>query len=302
MKKIKLPVPSDHLNLDYTFLSGQIFHWIRDGEGGWQGTIGSIPVTLVRINAVELEAGIPDDSCTEETVTLILRFLRMDTSLSEVQESLTQKDSRLAPVFRAYPGLRLLKQDPFPCLVGFICSVVTNIPRIRLSITELCRRFGRVDGPHCIFPALHQLAEASPADLRVGAIEFRARTLSLVCRELVQRGGEAYLESLRDMTMEDARKNLESLPGIGPKIADCVLLFALGFDEAFPLDTHTWRVAEQWFDIGEGRGHRDYRRVSALLRGHFGRFAGWAQQYLYFAELHKSRRNPLKNLEELTNS
>lgn len=297
-KTYALEVPGSQLNLDYTLLSGQVFHWSRDENGGWHGAVGDTFVKCHRQDENRIEVTLSSEQSPEDTTDSLIRFFRLDSNLQKIKYDLSCRDARLESVFDAYPGLRLLQQNPFHCLVGFICSVVTNIPRIRLSITELCRRFGSVDGYCCTFPSLTQLAEASPSELRVGAMEFRARTLSAVCHELLARGGVGYLESLRTLTFEEAHQQLDSLPGIGPKIADCVLLFSLGFDIAFPLDTHTWRVADQWFGIGAGRSVKDYREASARLRDHFGPFAGWAQQYLYFDQLRKSSRDPLKNLEK----
>lgn len=277
---LTLRVDPAELDLDLTLRSGQVFRWRRMGEGEWTGLIGGCPVTLRQDGDCLLCAG--DASAGE-----ITRFLRLDISLSSICQDLTARDPALAPLFERWRGLRLLRQSPVECLLSFVCAVATSIPRIQWSLEELSSRFGCACGDgRRAFPSLHTLACAEPADLRVGAMEFRCRSLSAAARALQALGGEQYLQSLRELSYPDAAAALVRIPHVGAKVADCVLLFSLGFDCAFPLDTHTWRAAAaRWPLPPHSRTVAGYRTVSAWLRQHLGQWAGWAQQYIYLDSL-----------------
>jgi N-glycosylase/DNA lyase len=286
-----IPIAPGSLDLDRTFASGQVFRWKRLGAQDWAGPLGG--------DAVRLSLASPDlltvwHSRGEPFRGEVERFLRLDVDLATVLEDLRRRDARLGPVLDAHQGLRVLRQDPVECLLSFVCAVVTSIPRISMSLEEVCRVFGRRTALDLqIWPDLETLAEARPEDLRLGCLEFRCRSLSRAAQALRERGGAAYLEGLRHLPYEQASAELVTLPHVGPKVADCVLLFALGFDEAFPLDTHTWRLAERLCGgPGIRRTPRGYREMSRLLRERLGPWAGWAQQYLFYDSLAARRLRP----------
>lgn len=286
-----IPIAPGSLDLDRTFASGQVFRWKRLGVQDWAGPLGG--------DAVRLTLASPDlltvwHSRGEPARGEVERFLRLDVDLAALLEDLRRRDARLGPVLDAHQGLRVLRQDPVECLLSFVCAVVTSIPRISMSLEEVCRVFGRRTALDLqIWPDLKTLAEARPEDLRLGGLEFRCRSLSRAAQALRERGGAAYLEGLRHLPYEQASAELVTLPHVGSKVADCVLLVALGFDEAFPLDTHTWRLAERLYGgPGIRRTPRGYREMSRLLRERLGPWAGWAQQYLFYDSLAARRLRP----------
>jgi len=287
----RITVPAGSLDLDLTLSSGQVFRWKRLGPQDWAGPLAGDGVRLSMSGPdcllVRHPAG--DDARGD-----VESFLRLDVDLGSVRDELSRRDGRLECLFERYPGLRVLRQDPVECLLSFVCAVVTNIPRISMSLEEVCRVFGRRTARGVlIWPDLEVLAEAEPEQLRLGGLEFRCRSLSRAARALRERGGAAYLEGLRGLAYEEAFAELTSLPHVGPKVADCVLLFGLGFDEAFPLDTHTWRAAQRLFgDAAVRRTGRGYREMSRRLRARLGPWAGWAQQYLYFNSIAAGRSRP----------
>lgn len=218
---------------------------------------------------------------------MLQRFLRLDVSTASVRQVALEADPRLAPLFERFAGLRILRQEPVECLLSFVCAVATSISRIRWSIEELTLALGSsVDSEHRAFPTLAALAEVEPERLRVGAMEFRCRSLSRAARDLQALGGERFLREVCVMPYEEAAKALTQISGVGRKIADCALLFSLEHDEAFPLDTHTWRVAQALYGLpGSSRTPAAYQRTSQVLRDRFGPLAGWIQQYLYLFSL-----------------
>lgn len=281
-----LSVPAVELNLAHTFTSGQTFRW-SGNNGIWEGPLDGGWVRLSH-NRDCLSVESTGASVTPESIR---RFLRLDVSLADVARSAAEADPRIGPLFSRYRGLRVLRQDPVECLLSFVCAVVTSIPRIRWSVEELSRSLGQQIAPgRWCFPSLDALADASPEVLRVGGMEFRCRNLSKAARTLRALGGEEFLRDVALLPYSSALQKLTQIPGVGRKIADCALLFSLGHDEAFPLDTHTWRLAEALYGLpASARTPKAYAAAAQLLRDRFGQMAGWAQQYLYFFSLLESR-------------
>lgn len=279
---ITLHIPPDELSLDLTFSSGQLFRWKQVRPGVWDGPLGGNFITIARDDCRVLVWS-RGESVEEESVR---RFLRLDTPLAGVRDEIAARDPSVRWLFEGYAGLRVLAQPPIECLLSFACSAATNLARIRWSIEEICSRFGEsVPGGHA-FPGLAAIASAVAGDLRVGGMEFRCRNLSAAARSLHAAGGERFLADVRNLPYEEAAAALATLPGIGPKIADCALLFSLGFDCAFPLDTHTWRMAARHCRAPAfPRTARGYRETSRFLREKYGPYAGWLQQYLFVHDL-----------------
>lgn len=281
VSRLAISIPRNELDLDLTLSSGQVFRWRRADTGEWHGAIGKSPVCLVSTKH-GIEVRTAGRGVTEEDIRC---FLRLDVSLSQVQADLESRDARLSQLFSRTPGLRILRQEPVECLLSFVCAVATSIVRIEWSLEEIARRFGQPIGPEdCAFPGLATLADVDPEQLRLGGMEFRCRSLSRAARGLRALGGGAFLQSLKQMPYEEAFRALLGIPHVGPKVADCVLLFSLGFDAAFPLDTHTRRTAAMWYGLdARASAGAAYTSASAVLRSTLGPYAGWAQQYLYCA-------------------
>ena len=180
-------------------------------------------------------------------------------------------------------------------MISYICATYKNIPAIKQMIRNLSTRFGRpvtFDGQEIhTFPEANALAGATLGDLKACKLGYR----SLNVRETAKlvSSGRFDLESLRKMPYQEAKKMLLSLPGVGSKVADCVLLFSLGKLEAFPVDVWMKRVIlecysqffESWFPerirYGKSLSMRDYQTIYDFGRHHFGEYLGYAQEYLY---------------------
>ena len=178
--------------------------------------------------------------------------------------------------------MRLLRQDPWECLASFICSSSKQIVQIQQIIGLLCRRYGRpipvLEGaqPAWSFPDAERLANVSALELRDCKLGFRAPYLAGTAAKIA--AGELDLSRLGRLPLTEAREALLTLPGVGVKIADCVLLFAYGFPEAFPLDVWIMRALRKlYFPRRTARIHR----LRHFSQTHFGPQAGYAQQYLF---------------------
>jgi N-glycosylase/DNA lyase len=183
----------------------------------------------------------------------------------------------------------VLRQPALETLLTFVCSPASNITRITRSIDALARLYGepiaRVDGStQHGFPSLERLAATTPGELmRTTGLGFRGRYLRAIAQALLA-GPAGWVEGLAERDYEAARRELMTLPAIGPKIADCVCLFGLGHDAAVPVDTHVWQLARELFPgqiATRTLTPSTYDGVRAAYRACYGDRAGWAQQYLY---------------------
>ncbi len=181
-----------------------------------------------------------------------------------------------------YPGLRILRQEPWECLVSFICSANSNIPRISTNVEDMSKSFGRLlefDGHgRNTFPSADALADAGEQALRDLGLGFRAKYVAAAAKRIAQ--GEIDLYSLREASYDDALESLISLAGIGDKVGNCILLFSMDKLEAFPVDVWIDRALREWYpEVAEKKLSRKAMRPWA--QEYYGAYAGYANQYLF---------------------
>jgi len=263
-------------DLDATLSSGQAFRWRRDGNN-WEGVIGERWVRLtpepagIRAFAAE--------SCTEWS--WLTHYLQSEIVLDDILKTFP-KDLPLSESVAACRGLRLLRQEPWECLASFICSSTKQIVQIQQIIDLICQRFGKpLSLPNQTargfgFPSAAQIAGSSEAELRSCKMGFRAPYVRAAAQAIV--AGELDLESVRSLPYQEARNALTQLPGVGEKIANCVLLFAFGFPEAFPVDVWIMKALRQLYFP---KRRPTPARLRRFVASYFGPHAGYAQQYLF---------------------
>jgi N-glycosylase/DNA lyase len=263
-------------DLAATLDSGQVFRWRRHG-GGWSGVVGRHWVCLREEgSSIVAEAAEPVADWSWLT-----EYLQLDLVLSEVLDTFPD-DEPMRAAMAACRGLRLLRQDPWECLAAFILSSTKQIVQIRQIVSRLCERYGEpVAAPAGeesgrAFPSPARLAEASETELRACKMGFRAPYLLGAARRIAS--GQFDLARPGELPLEGARSELLNLPGVGPKIADCVLLFAYGFPKAFPVDVWVLRALRELYFPGR---RATLRRLLRFAATHFGPHAGYAQQYLF---------------------
>ena len=285
---IKLDLSKTPFNLDYTLSCGQTFRWQHDEW--WVGVVGQAVLKLQQKGGTLKFEGSADNLNSE----FVKRYFRLDDDLNKIYSQIA-KDKHVREAVDRFRGLRLLRQEPWECLISYICATHTSIPAIKQMIYELSRRFGRsiaFEGEVFFgFPRPQALAEASVGELRLCKLGYRAESVGETAR-LVGKGG-FDLESLRRMPYAEAKKALMSLPGVGPKVADCVLLFSLDKLEAFPIDVWMKRIMLDfyagYFDPSfvnrvkckAGLSLGEYRAIYDVGRRVFGDYLGYAQEYLY---------------------
>jgi N-glycosylase/DNA lyase len=274
-------------DLAATLDSGQVFRWQRQNDS-WTGVIGKNQVRLA-----QTREGIFAETAEPQKCWDWLRdFLQTETDLAAVLKTFPGDEPMRAAVAACH-GLRVLRQDPWECLASFILSSTKQIVQIRQIIALLCERFGEpINGRDVepaarpdsatgralqfAFPSPEKIANATEAGLRACKMGFRAPSLLAAAREIA--GGKFDLEKIRALEYPEARAELMKLRGVGGKIADCVLLFAYGFDSAFPVDVWIERALQQLYFPRRRASERKLRHFATT---HFGPHAGHAQQYLF---------------------
>ncbi len=205
----------------------------------------------------------------------VSRFFRLDDDMDEIYRQIG-KDDFIRRTIELYRGLRLIRHDPWECLVSFLCSSAKNIPHIKCIVEHLCRHYGATvslgDYRGYGFPSPDRIRGGG--DLERIKAGFRARYLL----EISRRAKSMDLMALGRLEYRDAKRELMALPGVGEKIADCVLLYSLDFAEAFPVDTWIRKAMRMGYHGGKGLPDR---RIQEFAQRYFGRYAGYAQLYLY---------------------
>ncbi|MEN9574280.1 MAG: hypothetical protein RL514_2135 [Verrucomicrobiota bacterium] len=293
---ILLPPPPDY-DLPATLASGQAFRWRPVGDA-WEGIISGHHFRL-RQTPTDISAELLGACGTSTAPDLLRHFLQLDADLPAILATFPD-DPPMRAAVAACRGLRLLRQEPWECLVSFICSSTKQIVQIQQIIALLCERFGeripvgeavrslkltplkQSETPHGVscesfaFPTAACLAACSEAELRTCKMGFRAPYILAAARAVA--AGELDLAQLHNLPTVEARAALMALHGVGRKIADCVLLFAYGKQDAFPVDVWVRRaLTELYFP----RRRPSEQRLEHFANTHFGPNAGYAQQYLF---------------------
>ncbi len=268
---VLLPTPPPY-HLGRTLQCGQVFRWQVDGTGVRGVFLGR------RVRLQQTPEGIVVwGLAADREVQQLRHYLGLDAPLDAIEQRLAQ-DPVLGRLIAQTSGIALLRQDPWECLISFIVSAFNNIPKIELSLDRLARRFGpQVAADAWGFPTPALLAAASLRALRACALGYRAPYVRDVATLVTQ--GQVDLDALRSAEYDAARRALLALPGVGAKVADCVLLFAYGKGEAFPVDVWVKRAVERWYFRGR---RRTERRIGEFARSRFGPLAGYAQQHLFY--------------------
>jgi N-glycosylase/DNA lyase len=277
-------IPVRDYDLGATLNSGQAFRW-KCQERGWEGVIGRRWLCL-RSDGFSITAEATGPAGDWKWLT---DYLQTDLDLGAVLGTFPDDEPMRAAV-NSCRGLRLLRQEPWECLASFILSSTKQIVQIRQIVALLCERFGEPipAGPQCgaahSFPGPERLACATESELRGCKMGFRAPYLLATARRVAD--GEVDLNSLRQLPVEAARAELMKLPGVGRKIADCVLLFACGFPSAFPVDVWVMKALQKLYFR---KRRATTKRLLKFSETHFGPNAGYAQQYFFHYMRTKAR-------------
>jgi N-glycosylase/DNA lyase len=275
-------------NLEATLCCGQTFRWNKQGEW-WYGVVRDKAFKLCQIgNELEFE---------DVDADFVKDYFGLADDLPRIYSQIG-RDVQMTNAIETFRGLRILHQDPWECLISYICATYKNISAIKQMLFNLSKRFGdKIDFEGNIFhtfPNAERLAKASLKELRECSLGYRAKFVSETAKTV--RENDFEFERLRRAPYERAKAELLDFPGVGRKVADCVLLFSLGKVDAFPVDVWIRRAIVRHYAsyfpdkfVNRIRGQKsltdsEYEKLNSFGRKHFGKYAGYAQEYLYHYE------------------
>lgn len=254
------------------FECGQAFRWIAEDDGSYT------TVAFGKVLNVKEENGTVEMNTTQEEFDNIWKdYFDMNRDYKSMRETLSIEET-LKDAMEYGKGIRILNQEPFETIITFIISQNSNITRIKNAVNFIANTYGqKIDETYSRFPTPEELARASIEDLRINArVGYRDRYIVESAKLISE--GKLDMELLKNADIETARTELMKLPGVGPKVCDCILLFAFKRSESFPVDVWIKRVMEELY-LGEVTPKN---KIADEGRRIFGENAGFAQQYLFY--------------------
>ena len=270
--------PDQVFSLDATLGCGQVFRWDRTREGWWYGVVEN-RVIKIRQDGNTL-------AFTGARAPFIRYYFSLDADLAGIHDSI-DADPFVHACIAMSRGLRLIRQPPWECAISYICSTNSNIPTIRRRIAAIAERYGDAipfeDKTYHAFPepsAIVCEGHDGLTECRLGYRQPYVYRTSCTVTDVV-----AWAEMIQELPYEQARRELMKLHGIGPKAADCILLFAYQKYEAFPVDVWIRRIMATHYlpdlPLVGPMTNSAYDAIRRFAREHFGKYCGWAQEYLY---------------------
>lgn len=265
------------INVENSINSGQVFLWKKNNTN-WYGINGQDILKITNSGNVKSYQNVKTD------------FFRKKDNIEEIIRSIS-KDSITKNAVKQYLGLRILEQDPFQCLISFIVSSNSNIQKIKSSLENISKKFGsKVEFENqefFLFPEPKKLANATVNEIKMCGVGYRARFIKDAAKIISQK--EIDFEYLKKSNYQNAKEEICQIPGIGNKVADCIMLFSLNKLESFPLDRWMIRILEKYYSDKfqletKTITEKQYEILHEKIVNHFGPFAGYAQQFLFKME------------------
>ena len=265
------------INVENSINSGQVFLW-KKNEKYWYGVNGQDVLKIDNSGNIKSYQNNKID------------FFRKKDDIEKIIKSIS-KDSVTKKAVKQYLGLRILEQDPFQCLISFIVSSNSNIPKIKLNLENISKKFGKKikfqNQEFFLFPNPKKLAKISINEITSCGVGYRAKFIKEAAKIIDKK--EIDFDYLKKCDYQDGKENICQIPGVGNKVADCVLLFSLDKLEAVPLDRWIIRILGKYYakkfemktkTITE----KQYDILHKKIVDHFGPFAGYSQQFLFKME------------------
>ena len=265
------------INVENSINSGQVFLWRKNGNY-WYGINGQDILKISNSGSIKSYQNIKTD------------FFRKRDNIEKIIKSIS-KDSITKKAVKQYAGLRILEQDPFQCLISFITSSNSNIQKIKSSLEKMSKKFGikvKFDNQEFfLFPKPEKLANVSINEIKNCGVGYRARFIKEAANRTVLE--KINFEYLKKTNYQNAKDEICLIPGVGNKVADCVLLFSLNKLESFPLDRWMIRILEKYYSDKfqletKTITEKQYGIIHEKIVNHFGPYAGYSQQFLFKME------------------
>ena len=269
------------IDVDNSINSGQVFLWKKYGTD-WYGINGQ---DILKINK---------NGIIKSIRNLKTDFFRKNDNMQEIIKSIS-KDKTVKKAVKEYEGLRLFRQDPFQCLISFIISSNSNIQKIKNSLEKITKKFGKKvkiqNKEFFLFPEPEKMAKATIDEIKSCGVGYRAPFIKEAAKMVILK--KIDFEYLKKCDYHEAKKNICLVPGIGNKVADCIMLFSLNKLESFPLDTWMIKILEKYYSKEfkietKTITQKQYELLHEKIVNYFGPYCGYAQQYLFKMEREKN--------------
>ena len=272
----------ESFNLIHIFECGQCFRWEKQEDESY---IGVIKDTVLNVNIIDGKVHLKGVTLMDNIEEYLNEYFDLNTDYSKYKDKLLKVDEYLERSINFGYGIRILKQDLWETIISFIISANNNIPRIKKIINAISKEFGNKvifeNKEYYTFPSVEQLSKASVQDLRNLGLGFRDKRVFNTTQMILNK--EVDLEKIiKSEDTEKMKNELLKLDGVGEKVADCVLLFALKRRDAFPVDVWVRRVMNDLYIHSENEDKLDKVMIRKIAEEKFGDISGIAQQYLFY--------------------
>lgn len=257
------------VSLDPTLGCGQAHRWKKLNDT-WNGVLGNRVVDLI-----ENDDGFTARGCDDRS--LLLNYFRSDDDLDSIVAEISARDEQVASLSSLCPGMRILKQEPWECLATYVLATNVNVKRISKMVESVCDTFGKDLGRRRAFPTPKQILDRCD-EISICRLGYRESRFIELAEKVDD--GSIDLMSISKLDYNECVHELMRINGVGPKVADCVALFGFGHLEAFPVDARISRYLREMYGV-EG----SYSKMSGFGRDRFGRYAGYAQEFLYHSSI-----------------
>ena len=262
------------------FECGQCFRWNEEPDGSYTGIFGHNV-----LNVKEEKDIVITGICNGNIEDICKNYFDLDRNYEEIKETLSLIDDNMKESIKYGEGIRILNQDLWEMIISFIISANNNIPRIKGIIERMSAKYGQEikfrGTSYYTFPTIDELSQASVKDLKDLGLGFRDRYVYETTKKIKE--GKINLENLKQEPTNEVRKQLLTLTGVGPKVADCIMLFStLKRFAVFPVDVWVRRVMNDLYIHNEDETKVNKKQIQEIARDKFGALEGIAQQYLFY--------------------
>lgn len=262
------------------FECGQCFRWNEEPDGSYTGIFGHNV-----LNVKEEKDIVITGICNGDIEDICKNYFDLDRNYEEIKETLSLIDDNMKESIKYGEGIRILNQDLWEMIISFIISANNNIPRIKGIIERMSAKYGQEikfrGTSYYTFPTIDELSQASVKDLKDLGLGFRDRYVYETTKKIKE--GKINLENLKQEPTNEVRKQLLTLTGVGPKVADCIMLFStLERFDVFPVDVWVRRVMNDLYIHNEDETKVNKKQIQEIARDKFGALEGIAQQYLFY--------------------
>jgi len=265
------------IDVDNSINSGQVFLW-QKSEENWYGIDGQ---NILKIN---------QRGKIKSISNIKTNFFRKNDDVENIIKSIS-KDETIKKAVKEYKGLRIFNQDPFQCMISFIISSNSNIQKIKNSLEKISKKFGiKViiqNKEFFLFPKPEKIAQASINEIKTCGVGYRAPFIKEAAKMVTLK--KINFEYLKNSDYNETKRNLRLIPGVGNKVADCIMLFSLNKLDAFPLDTWMIKILEKYYSNEfqietKTITEKQYEILHKKIVDYFGPYCGYAQQFLFKME------------------